>query len=248
MSGRAPADALAAPSTDGAVVPDGLPAEGESGPGEGAAQNPSLHSARHDPVHASVGPVDGAEPSARPAAGRARRGALIMTVAALQFSAMALFAKAASAHLSGPQVAWLRFALGLPLVVVPLMRGQRLRPVDYRSLFLRGLFGSFAVLTYFLAIAHLPVGIATLLNNSSPLFVALFSFLFLREPLGRNTLWALGVTSVGVALVALGGAQSAGAGRVSGGTVGWVLVGMVSAVMSGGAVTTIRSMRQREGS
>ena len=46
----------------------------------------------------------------------------------------------------------------------------------------------------------------------------------------------------------LGGAQSAGAGRVSGGTVGWVLVGMVSAVMSGGAVTTIRSMRQREGS
>ena len=51
-------------------------------------------------------------PSATPDA--ERRSALVLTAAALLFSAMALCAKAASAHLPGPQVAWLRFVVGLP--------------------------------------------------------------------------------------------------------------------------------------
>jgi len=187
----------------------------------------------------------------RTSAAHGQNGALLLTLAALLFSLMALFAKAASRHLAGPQIAWLRFIVGTVAVALPLLRGYRMQPQNYGALLLRGLFGSFAVLTYFLAIAHLPVGIATLLNSSSPLFVALFSFLFLRESLHARTPLALLVTATGVALVVLGNAQVSGPDSgpaLAQGSIGWALVGLLSAVLAGAAVTTVRSMRQTEGS
>lgn len=179
---------------------------------------------------------------------RGRNGALLLTLAALLFALMALCAKAASQHLAGPQIAWLRFLVGALAVALPLLRGYRMQPQNYGALLLRGLFGSFAVLTYFLAIAHLPVGIATLLNSSSPLFVALFSFLFLRESLHGRTLVALLVTAIGVALVVLGNARGAQGTALSSDSILWAGVGLLSAVLAGAAVTTVRSMRQTEGS
>jgi len=106
------------------------------------------------------------------------------------------------------------------------------------------LLGGGAVLLYFVAISHLPVGVATLLNNSSPLFVAVFSWVFLREPFSWRTLMALAVTSVGVVLVVLGNASSVGGPTLS---LRWVFMGLGSAVFAGGAVTTMRAMRKREG-
>lgn len=202
---------------------------------------------------AGVPPPSPLSPSA-PAASPRNRGAparyspLILGVAALLFALMALCAKSASQRIAGPQLAWLRFLLGTVLCLVPLAFGYRLRPQSYRALTLRGLFGSFAVLTYFLAIAHLPVGIATLLNSSSPLFVALFSFLFLRERLAPRTLLALLLTAIGVALVVLGNAQQHAGTALFHGSILWALVGLGSAVLAGAAVTTVRSMRQTEGS
>lgn len=164
---------------------------------------------------------------------------------------MALCAKAASAHLPGPQVAWLRFVVGLLSIGVPLSMGRRLRPVNYGSLLMRGLFGGLSVLMYFQAIAHLPVGIATLLNSSWPVFVALFSFMFLSEPLRLRQLLALLLTSGGVLLVVLGSPPRAPAAQTAGGgamPLLWGFVGLGSAIFSAAAVTTIRSMRQKEGS
>ena len=167
--------------------------------------------------------------------------------AAVLFAVMAVCAKAATAHaLSGPEAAFIRFCLGVCSGVIPLATGVRLRPQQYGALFLRGFLGGLAVLTYFGAIAHLPVGIATLLNSSSPVFVAIFSTLFLREPLGRGAILAMCVTSAGVTLVVLGQAPSGASAHP--GSFLWALIGLGSAVLSGGAVTTVRSMRQREGS
>ena len=196
----------------------------------------------------SSGPLDVVPRGKRALGLPQRHGALLLSVAALLFSLMALCAKGASQHLAGPQIAWLRFVVGIVVVALPLARGYRMRPQNYGALLLRGLFGSFAVLTYFLAIAHLPVGIATLLNSSSPLFVALFSFLFLRESLHTRTLLSLLVTAGGVALVVLGNAQGAAGAALSAHSIGWALIGLLSAVLAGAAVTTVRSMRQTEGS
>ena len=99
------------------------------------------------------------------------------------------------------------------------------------------------MLLYFLAIAHLPVGIATLLNYTAPVFTAIYAAAFLGEPVTRPTLGALGLTSVGVVLV-IGGTAPAGALGFG----PWQVVGIASAMLSGAAVATIRQVRKTDGS
>jgi drug/metabolite transporter (DMT)-like permease len=181
--------------------------------------------------------VDGnVEVRARP------RGALCMAAAALLFGVMATLAKRAAVRLPGPEVACVRFLVGMLACAAASLR-LRLRAVSWRGLLLRGVFGGAAVLCYFLAIEHLPVGLATLLNYTAPVFTALWAALFLDEPIGRGTAGALALTTFGVALVMKGHAPpgSLGLGR-------WQLVGVASAVLSGAAVATIREVRKTDGS
>jgi drug/metabolite transporter (DMT)-like permease len=99
------------------------------------------------------------------------------------------------------------------------------------------------VACYFAALGHLSAGVATLLNYTSPVFAALFAWIFLREHIGRQTLGALAITTGGVAMV-IGGSASPGAVALG----PWQLVGMLAAVLSGAAVTWIRELRQTDGS
>ncbi len=55
---------------------------------------------------------------------------------------------------------------------------------------------------YFIALDHLPVGIALLLEFTAPLMVALFSSLVLRHVVPRMVWLALGIALLGLALVA----------------------------------------------
>jgi drug/metabolite transporter (DMT)-like permease len=167
---------------------------------------------------------------------------LALTVATVLFALMAAVAKRAAVRLPGPEVAFVRFLVGLLAVGVAATR-IRLRANNWRGLFWRGAFGGAAVLCYFLAIEHLPVGLATLLNYTAPVFTALWAALFLDEPLGLGAVGALAVTTVGVALVTLGDTP---AGMIGLGT--WQLVGVASAVLSGAAVATIREVRKTDGS
>ena len=165
--------------------------------------------------------------------------ALVLAVSSLVFSVMALFAKEAAVRLPGPQVAFMRFAFGLlACAAVPLFRPLRAR--NKLGLLLRGALGGGAVLCYFLAIQHLPVGLATLLNFTAPVFTAIWAALFLGERLDARAVAALGVTTLGVTLVSWGGIGA----RAS----AWVLVGCASAVISGAAIATIREVRKTDGS
>ena len=64
--------------------------------------------------------------------------------------------------------------------------------------------GGGAVLLYFVALAHLPAGVATLLNYSSPIFTIVFSALFLREPMTLRSIIAILIAAAGVYLTARG--------------------------------------------
>lgn len=162
--------------------------------------------------------------------------------AALLFALMALAAKRAASRLPGPEVAFVRFAVGLIGCAVVASRG-RLRAHNRLGLLLRGAYGGAAVLLYFLAIAHLPVGIATLLNYTAPVFAAIYASVFLGEPMGLVTALALALATAGVGLVIKGTAPP---GSLGWGT--WQLVGIGSAVLSGAAVATIREVRKTDGS
>ena len=104
--------------------------------------------------------------------------------------------KAAASRLPTQEVAFIRFCVGLAAVGAA-ARHPRGRAHNWRGLFWRGAFGGAAVLCYFLAIEHLPVGMATLLNYTAPVFTALWAWLFLGERSALPALGALALTTGG---------------------------------------------------
>jgi len=176
---------------------------------------------------------------------RPRRPLFYTAISAVSFALMALAAKLAAQTLTGGEVAFLRFALMLlPFLFLPRLARRALTYERLDLLVYRGLFGGTAVLLYFLAIAHIPVGTATLLNYSSPIFSVFFAALFLGERVRRLVLLPAAVAFLGVAMVTGGlsdGGLFAHFGR-------WEAVGLASAVLSGAAVAAIRAARRTEGS
>jgi drug/metabolite transporter (DMT)-like permease len=158
---------------------------------------------------------------------------------------MAFGVKLLSPRIPAPQVAFVRFAAGLlPLLAVPSLR-HAARRVERRDLVLyRGLFGGIAVLLYFLSIEHIPVGVATLLNATSPIWAGLLAVLFLGDRLRLATLVPLVAAFVGVAMVV---SAHAPPGRLLG-FGPWELVGVLSATLSGAALVATRAARRTEGS
>jgi len=164
-----------------------------------------------------------------------------MTGAALLFGVMAIMAKGAAARVPGPQIAFVRFCIGILAVAVATTR-IRMRARNWRGLLLRGAFGGGAVLCYFLAIQHLTVGVATLLNYTAPVFTALWAWLFLGERIALGTVGALAMTTFGVGVVIYANAPPGGVALGP-----WQIVGILSSVLSGAAVATIREVRKTDG-
>src|SRR5256885_3575444 len=112
------------------------------------------------------------------------RALLLMTASATFFGLMAFSAKLATARLSGPQVAVIRFAVGLtPALLVPRYRRAAMHFQRLDLLLMRGFFGGIAAPCYFIALSHINVGVATLLNYTAPIFSGVFSILFIGEKL-----------------------------------------------------------------
>lgn len=168
-----------------------------------------------------------------------------MTGSAMLFGAMAFSAKLASTRLSGAEVSLIRFATGLlPALLVPAWRRKATTWQRLDLLFYRGFFGGLAVLCYFIAIEHINVGVATLLNYTAPLFSGLFSMYFLREHISPKVLLPTPIALTGVFLVVrahAGPGELLGFGR-------WELIGFASALFSGAAVTAMRAARRGENS
>jgi S-adenosylmethionine uptake transporter len=168
-----------------------------------------------------------------------------MTASALLFGGMAFAAKLASRGLSGSEVALIRFVTGLlPALLVPRFRASAFTFKRLDLLFYRGLFGGSAVLCYFIAIEKISVGVATLLNYTSPLFSGILSVLFLRERISSKVLIPMPVALAGVYLVVRANARP---GDVLGFGI-WELVGLCSGILSGAAVTAMRAARKGENS
>lgn len=174
-----------------------------------------------------------------------RRALLTMVASATMFGCMAFSAKIASERLSGPQVAMVRFAVGLlPVFAVPQYRRAAMHFQRLDLLFYRGFFGGIAVLLYFLAIEHTSAGVATLLNYTAPVWSGLFSVLFIGETISARVLIPMPVALLGVCLVV---SAHAAPGDVFG-FGKWEFAGAMSAVASGIAVTAMRAARRSENS
>ncbi len=176
------------------------------------------------------------------ASSRARARVLLFG-AGLLFGLAAVLARLATAGgMSGGQATFARFVVGLVAIsLVFLARPGAFRARNLPLLAARGLFGGLAALLYFQAIARIPAGEATLLNNTFPIWAVIISFAVLGERPTIHLALALAVASAGVFL-ALGGGRlprALGAGE---------LLAIASAVLAGAAVTTIRALRADHGS
>jgi drug/metabolite transporter (DMT)-like permease len=173
------------------------------------------------------------------------RALMLMTASATMFGAMAFAAKVASARLAGPEISLLRMAAGLlPCLLVPRYRRSAVKFNRVDLLLYRGVFGGLAVLLYFIAIQHINVGVATLLNYTAPIWSGTFSMFFIGERFSAKVLIPMPIALAGVFLVVHAHAAPGdilGFGR-------WEIAGALSAVCSGAAVTAIRAARRTENS
>jgi drug/metabolite transporter (DMT)-like permease len=187
--------------------------------------------------------VEGSRPSASKHPGLAespgaRAAALRLLLSSALFAVMAAGTKLCTRRLPGPEVALVRFVFGTVTVAAAAALGHaRIRPRRWRWLALRGLGGGTAVVTYFAAIGRTPVGVATLLNQTQPVFTMLFSWLLLAERPRRGALGALGLTLGGVVVIV--GVRELTLHAWHG-----EALGVLSAVLSGIAVTSIRASRR----
>jgi drug/metabolite transporter (DMT)-like permease len=151
---------------------------------------------------------------------------------------MAVLAKIVSRHIPGPQAASVRFATGVVMTgAMWAAKRAEIRPTRWGWLVARGFFGGSAVVCYFSAMQRIPVGEATLLNYTQPVFTMLGAWLLLKEHPPRRALFALPLTLVGIALIV--GFHPSDLHASTG-----QLLGLSSAVLSGVAVTSIRAARR----
>lgn len=156
---------------------------------------------------------------------------------------MAVAAKSVSPRIPGPQTALIRFAIGVAVTLSLFAAGRAvIRPRRWGWLLARGFFGGIAVLCYFACIQRVPVGVATLLNQTQPIYTMLFAWLLIDERPSRAALSALPLTLAGVALIIGVRARDLHTGGAS--ELFGLILGVVSAITSGIAVTSVRAARR----
>ncbi len=168
-------------------------------------------------------------------------GVGVILLASVLFGAMAVCVRLASRSMPAVQIALIRFA-GSLLVLLAFTRGRGLRPqaASLPRLLLRGLLGAGAIVFYYSGIRAAGAGFATLMQSTYPLFTALFAVGLLDERFDRTLGVALVLNVIGVAIV-IGAGARVQPGIALGGL--WALGG---AVLSGGAVATARHLRGTE--
>jgi drug/metabolite transporter (DMT)-like permease len=169
------------------------------------------------------------------------RGLAVIFVAAFLFGAMAVSVRLAAREMASSQVAFVRFAGSLlVLLVLGRGRGLRPRPGNAQQVFLRALLGVVSILFYYRGIQDAGAGFATLLQCTYPVFTALFATTLMGETFDARLAAALGLNLAGV-FVVLGPSADVSPATVIGG-----LSAFGAAVFAGGAVASARHLRVSE--
>lgn len=164
------------------------------------------------------------------------KGVILMLISSLCYALMGAFAKKLSADISSLEVVFFKniigvFLVGITLFKLPLVNSGS-RPI---LLFFRGAMGFAALLAFFYTIANLPLADAMILVKTSPIFVAVFAFLFLREKLGIKGWVAVFIGFIGMIFVVQ--PEGFSLNKVQ-------IIGIFSGVGAGLAYTSIRELKR----
>ena len=168
------------------------------------------------------------------------RGVGVILLSSLCFGVMAVLVRVAAEKMPAAQVAWVRFT-GSFLILFLTSRGRGLeRRSTLGPLLLRGVLGAVAITFYFIGIGGAGAGLATLIQNTYPIFAALLASIFLHEAFTPRLGIALLLDVAGVVLIIAPGIRDA-----SPHTYG-ALASFAAAMLSGGAITAARRLRYSE--
>lgn len=160
-----------------------------------------------------------------------------MAIASVFFFAMTVAVK--SAHgIPTVQIVFFRAFVALILSLAQLRwEGVSVFGVHRGLLFLRGVFGSMALVCYFWSIGQLPLAIATVLQSLAPVFTAGLAVAVLGERMRPVQVLLFGLAAAGVFVMRGGG---------EGGTLFGVVVGLGGAFFAACAYTVIGRIGRRE--
>lgn len=159
-----------------------------------------------------------------------------MLLASFSFALMGGFVKVLAQTLPSVEVTFFRNIFGVVIIGLSIWKVP-LKQTGGKPLLLlfRGFIGFVALLAYFYVMGHIPLGEAVTYNKTSPIFVAIFAYLFLNEKLHKSAIFAIIIGFAGIVLVA----------QPEGGTFDrYDILGIFSAIGAALAYTSIRELRK----
>jgi len=129
-------------------------------------------------------------------------GVRYMLLSSFLFAFMGAFAKLSSETMSSLEVVFFRNVFGVLFIGVMIFK----KPLQHIGgkpflLFFRGLMGFVALLAFFYNIAHIPLGDAMTFSKTSPIFTAIFAWVFLHEKLSFRGWLAVMIGFIGIVLI-----------------------------------------------
>ncbi|MDF1878265.1 DMT family transporter [Sulfurimonas sp. SAG-AH-194-C20] len=163
------------------------------------------------------------------------KGVKYMLVASFTFAIMGAFAKLASESVSSLEVVFFRNLAGVVIIGFAILKN----PMTHKGgkpflLFFRGFIGFLALLAFFYNIAHISLGDAMTYSKTSPIFTAVFAFVFLQEKLNYKTWVAISVGFIGIVFITQ--PSSLGLSKYD-------LLGIFSGVGAALAYTSVRELK-----
>jgi drug/metabolite transporter (DMT)-like permease len=162
-----------------------------------------------------------------------------LTISALLFSVMGICIRYASHTVDNYTIVFFRNVVGL-ILFLPFIFKQSMGFVKTEKLWMhtwRSIVGLAAMYGFFYAIAHLKLSNAMVFTYSSPIFIPLIAWLFLKEKVTTAMLCAAGLGFMGVFCVA----------KPDQGLLNWIsIVGISSSLLASMAFVTVRALTQTE--
>ena len=129
---------------------------------------------------------------------------LCLMTSALLFSIMGVCIRFASQTVDNPTIVFFRNAVGL-FIFIPMLFKQGFGFIKTEKLWMhtwRSIVGLAAMYGFFYAIAHLKLSNAMVFSYSSPIFIPIIAWLFLKEKITKSMIFAALIGLTGVLFVA----------------------------------------------
>lgn len=162
-----------------------------------------------------------------------------LTISALLFSVMGICIRYASHSVDNYTIVFFRNVVGL-ILFLPFIFKQGTGFVKTEKLWMhtwRSIVGLAAMYGFFYAIAHLKLSNAMVFTYSSPIFIPVIAWLFLKEKITIAMICAAVLGSIGVFCVA----------KPDQGLLNWIsVIGIASSLLASMAFVTVRALTQTE--